>query len=263
VSRIRLVIQADDFGLCHAVNEGVERAFLEGLLTQTTAMAPCPWIDEAARISRRIGATVGMHCTLTCEWDSLRWRPITSGASLVGSDGTFHREAETAETGIDQADGREELAAQLARLQGMGIEPAFIDCHMTPTCVEALRHVVHKHSRPYLSPIVSPHYAFDSMSSLSARESSAKLDWMLDYLDSLGPGVHHLCTHPGEPCSELRSMALPGAEASPWAEDYRASDLDVLCDPLVRERVEARRIDLIDVACLEPCASGILSGYDQ
>ena len=249
-----LVVQADDFGMCHAVNEGIERAFLEGVLTQTTAMAPCPWIDEAARISKRIGATVGMHSTLTCEWDSLRWRPLTGGASLVGSDGTFHREVETAKTCIDQVDAREELDAQLARLRGLGIEPVFFDCHMMPTCVEALRHVVREHRRPYLYQIVSPHYAFDSEESLSAMEASAKLDWILGYLDSLGPGVHFLCTHPGEPCSELRSLALPGAEASAWAEDYRASDLDVLCDPRVRERVEARNIDLVSVAYLEPCA---------
>ncbi len=254
MSRTGLVIQADDFGMCHAVNEGIERALLEGVLTQTTAMAPCPWIDEAARISRRIGATVGMHSTLTSEWDSLRWRPLTGGDSLVGSDGTFHRKAETAETCIDRVDAREELDAQLARLQGLGVEPVFIDCHMKPICVEALRHVVRKPRRPYLSPIVSPHYAFDSMDSLTAREASTKLDWMLGYLDSLGPGIHFLCTHPGEPCSELRSLHLPGAEASAWAEDYRASDLDILCDSRVRERAEARNIDLVSVASLEPCA---------
>jgi hypothetical protein len=45
MSGTRLVIQADDFGMCHAVNEGIERTFLEGVLTQTTAMPPCPWAE--------------------------------------------------------------------------------------------------------------------------------------------------------------------------------------------------------------------------
>jgi chitin disaccharide deacetylase len=254
MSETRLVIQADDIGMCHAVNEGIERAFLEGVLTQTTAMAPCPWIDEAARISKRIGATVGMHATFTCEWDSLRWRPITGGASLAGPDGTFPRDADTADACIDEADAREELDAQFARLLALGTEPVYVDCHMRATCVEALRHVVRKHGKPYLYTAVSPHYAFDSKASLSARETGTKLDWMLEYLDSLGPGVHYLCTHPAEPCSELRSLALPGAAASPWAETYRASDLEILCDPRVRERIAARNIDLVSVAQLEPCS---------
>jgi predicted glycoside hydrolase/deacetylase ChbG (UPF0249 family) len=266
VGETRLVIQADDFGLCHAVNEGVERALLEGVLTQATAMAPCPWIDEAARISARVGVTVGMHGTLTCEWDSLRWPPLTGGASLIGPDGTFHREVEAAKARIDPAEASEELDAQLSRLQALGIEPVFIDCHMVPTCVEALRHVVQKHKRTYLYPIVSPHYTFASTNSLSAREASTKLEWMLGYLDSLGPGDHFLCTHPAEPCSELRALALPGTPASPWAEDYRASDLDVLCDPRIRERIEARNIHLVSVASLTPDASsfhgsGMGSGF--
>jgi predicted glycoside hydrolase/deacetylase ChbG (UPF0249 family) len=255
MSRIRLVIQGDDFGMCHAVNAGIERAFLEGVLTQTTAMAPCPWIDEAARIAGRLGAVVGMHSTLTCEWDSLRWRPLTGGVSLVGPDGTFHRQAETAESLIDRVDASKELEAQFTRLQGLGMEPVFIDCHMRPTCVKALHHVVREKGRPYLYPIVSPHYVFDSRESLTPRQANAKFGWMVDYLDSLGPGVHFLCTHPGEPCSELRSLALPGGEASLWAEDYRASDLDVLCDPRIRERVKDRGIELISVSSLEPRAS--------
>lgn len=251
MSATRLVIQADDFGMCHAVNEGIERAFLEGVLTQTTAMPPCPWIDEAARISRRIEATVGMHCTLISEWDSLRWRPPTGGASLAGPDGMFHRDADTANARIDPCDAREELGAQVARLQGLGIEPVFFDCHVRSICIEALRHLVRKHTRPYLYPLVSPHYAFDSKETLSARKASTKLDWMVGFLDSLGSGVHYLCMHPGEPCSELRSLALPGSAAGAWAEDYRASDLAVLCDPRVRDRVEARSIELVSVACLE------------
>ncbi len=88
-SVIRLVVRGDDFGMCHAVNEGIRRAFTEGIVTTASTMAPCPWFGEAVKITKEIGIPLGAHQTLTCEWDYFRWRPLTGGPSLVGADGTF------------------------------------------------------------------------------------------------------------------------------------------------------------------------------
>jgi hypothetical protein len=44
---IKLVVRVDDFGMCHAVNEGIRRAFSDGIATVASAMAPCPWFTEA------------------------------------------------------------------------------------------------------------------------------------------------------------------------------------------------------------------------
>jgi len=38
-----LIINADDFGVCHAVNEAIIRTLHEGLVYSTTLMVPCPW----------------------------------------------------------------------------------------------------------------------------------------------------------------------------------------------------------------------------
>ena len=78
----RLIVQADDFGMCHAVNQGIAQSFQSGILTQASAMAPCPWIPEAAALAKQLKIPIGAHGTLTCEWDHLRWRPLTPGASL-------------------------------------------------------------------------------------------------------------------------------------------------------------------------------------
>ena len=48
--RVRLVVRGDDFGMCHAVNEGISRAFTEGIVTTSSMMAPCPWFGEAVKI---------------------------------------------------------------------------------------------------------------------------------------------------------------------------------------------------------------------
>lgn len=37
-----LIINADDFGMCHAINAGIFLAIQEGIVRSTTLMVPCP-----------------------------------------------------------------------------------------------------------------------------------------------------------------------------------------------------------------------------
>ena len=108
---IRLIVQADDFGMCHAVNEGILQAYREGIVTQASAMAPCPWISEAIAMAVEHRIPVGLHCTLTCEWEHLRWGPITSGPSLREPDGGFWRTVEEARTHAVPEETRAEFCA--------------------------------------------------------------------------------------------------------------------------------------------------------
>ncbi len=42
-----LIINADDFGMCHAINEAIFHALKKGVLRSTTLMVPCPWALHA------------------------------------------------------------------------------------------------------------------------------------------------------------------------------------------------------------------------
>ena len=86
---IRLVVQAQRLGMCRAVNEGIEHAVADGIVAQTSVMAPTPWPAEGAARRRRLGVTTGLHATFTCEWRYLRWAPLSVGATL--GDGTMRR----------------------------------------------------------------------------------------------------------------------------------------------------------------------------
>lgn len=37
----RLIVQADDFGICHTINQGIAESFQSGILAQTSMMVTC------------------------------------------------------------------------------------------------------------------------------------------------------------------------------------------------------------------------------
>jgi hopanoid biosynthesis associated protein HpnK len=61
-----LIVTADDFGLDPAINEAVERAHSEGVLTAASLMVGQPAAADAVERARRLpGLRVGLHVTLT------------------------------------------------------------------------------------------------------------------------------------------------------------------------------------------------------
>ncbi|HSG89551.1 MAG TPA: ChbG/HpnK family deacetylase [Pseudomonadales bacterium] len=244
---IRLVVQADDFGMCHAINVGIVDAFLNGIVTQAALMVPCPWFDEAAALAHAHAIPVGLHCTLTGEWEHLRWRPLTAGTSLAETDGTLHRTLDGAVAAVDDDEAIAELEAQAARLLATGLMPICCDPHMGVVSTAACTRVCALLGVPFLYPVIEPAVAFDSQRMLSHHEPD-KLAWLLRYLDGLEPGAHYLCTHPGTPGPELAAMTRADAGNADFAERFRASDLAVLTDPAVRTLIDARGIELVTAA---------------
>jgi len=248
-SRARLVVRGDDFGMCHAINEGIRRAFTEGIVTTASAMAPCPWFGEAAKIAKDISIPVGVHQTLTCEWDYFRWRPLTDGPSLSGADGTFRVSVELAKEHIRHGDAVRELVAQVSRFRSAGLSLDYLDHHMGESVPAAYAEVSELAGVPYL-------YADEvrqrlmSISELSARDAAGKKAWMLNYLRGLTPGAHLLICHPGVESAELESLTGPESVPYRWAAEYRLSDLAVLTDPDVRELIGTLGITLCSLGQL-------------
>lgn len=243
---IRLIVQGDDFGMCHAVNVGTIQAFREGILTQASTMAACPWFTEAAALARESGIPLGVHQALTCEWDFLRWRPLTDGPSLVSDDGTFFRTVADAKASVTHADAVRELSAQTAKFGAEGLAFDYLDVHMGETVPEAYAEVSDAVGKPYIyGPMESQRFA--SIETLSDRDAAAKRPWVLDHIAGLTPGVHLLVTHCAAAEPELAALTAPGTETYRWAEEYRLSDQDIVTDPEIRKAIEERGIELVSV----------------
>jgi len=83
----RVIINADDFGLCDGVNKAVAQAHTDGVLTSATIMANMPAADEAVKIAKKLpNLGVGVHLNLT------EGRPLSKDTSigrLLDTDGQF------------------------------------------------------------------------------------------------------------------------------------------------------------------------------
>jgi len=141
----RIIINADDFGLCKGVNEAVAQAHTEGVLTSTTIMANMPAADEAIKTAKKLPRLgVGVHLNLTegtplskdtcvdylCNTER---QFILSPVKLAFLSIAAHK----VRTGI-----RTELAAQIQSVIDKGIKPTHLDSHK------------HIHSFPAIFPLV-------------------------------------------------------------------------------------------------------------
>jgi hopanoid biosynthesis associated protein HpnK len=87
VAARRLVVNADDFGLSHSVNEAVIRAHREGILTTASLMVNEAGFDEAVKLAKenpKLG--VGLHLTLLHGHSAL---PHDKIPGLVNERGEF------------------------------------------------------------------------------------------------------------------------------------------------------------------------------
>jgi len=129
-----LIINADDAGLCHSVNQAVIAALEEGLVTSASLMAPSPWLPELAEWARANSEhDLGVHLTLTCEWRPYRWRPLTgspSVPSLCAPDGAMWPTHEQLREHACAEEVALEARSQIEHCLELGIDVTHVDSHM-------------------------------------------------------------------------------------------------------------------------------------
>ena len=83
----RIVIpHADDVGMCHGANQAFMETAGQGFVTTGSVMVPCPWFPEIADwASDRDAVDLGVHLTLTSEWQHYRWGPISTRSAATPS----------------------------------------------------------------------------------------------------------------------------------------------------------------------------------
>lgn len=141
----RLIVNADDFGLCEGVNKAVERSHKEGILTSATIMAGFDSTQRAIEMAKGVPKLgVGVHLNLTegkavCQNEDTKY--------LLDDDGGFKYSAgkvaiKSLLCGKTRKAIETELTAQVQSLLDMGLKPTHLDSHK------------HVHTFPTIWPIV-------------------------------------------------------------------------------------------------------------
>ncbi|CAM4104317.1 polysaccharide deacetylase family protein [Paenibacillus alkaliterrae] len=128
-----LILNADDFGMCHSTNQAISHLLREGAISSASMMMTCPWTLEAALIaSRNSYFEVGVHLTFTSEWENYKWGPVSRGNvdTLVNDFGHFPPGTLTVETKADFEQVKHEIIAQIEIARRLGIDPTNLDNHM-------------------------------------------------------------------------------------------------------------------------------------
>lgn len=129
-----VIIHTDDIGMCQSSVAAFADLWKAGVISSGAVMVPCPWAPAAAAYARENPqADLGIHSTITSEWETYRWGPISSremSTGLMDVEGFFPRTSEAVQESATAEAVRNELEAQIQRAISWGIDPTHLDTHM-------------------------------------------------------------------------------------------------------------------------------------
>lgn len=177
----RLIVTADDFGADKAVNEAVERAHVDGILTATSLMVAGPAAADAVSRARRLPKLgVGLHVVLVEGRPAL---PPEQIPDLVDGDGHFRTNMVRA--GIDiffRSKVRRQLAAeieaQFTAFSATGLPLDHVNAHkhfhLHPTIAELILDIGPRYGMRAVRAPVEP---VAVISAIETRRATA-VDWI-------------------------------------------------------------------------------------
>lgn len=273
-----VILHADDVGMCHASLAAFADLVEFGLVSCGSVMVPCPWFPAVAEYCRRHPhVDLGVHLTLTSEWDGYRWGPISTrdpASGLIDEEGYFHHRSESVRDRADPDAAQQELNMQVDRALAAGIDVTHLDTHMG--AVADL-----KFTPAYLGLALARQLpalmlrldeagwrakGLDGETAFLAAQFVVQLEaqgvplldrvaglpllvdpgdraaWARKELDSLPAGLTHFIIHPAQDTPELRAMTPS------WRS--RVADYQTFCSQSLRTYIQATGIQVIGYRAL-------------
>ncbi|MCC0762925.1 MULTISPECIES: chitin disaccharide deacetylase [unclassified Clostridioides] len=146
----KIIINADDFGYCEAVNYGIISAHNNGIVKSTSMMANMPGVEHGVKLLKENrDLNCGVHMTLSCG------RPLLSNLkTIVDKEGFFIRRiTDEIIKKMDYDEIYEELCAQIERVKELGIDISHLDSHHHIHTLVNLKPVIEKIVNKYNLPI--------------------------------------------------------------------------------------------------------------
>jgi predicted glycoside hydrolase/deacetylase ChbG (UPF0249 family) len=251
----RLIVRGDDMGYAHAGNEAIRRCYKEGVESSVEVLVVSPWFPEAARMLQEDGTVdVGLHLSLSSEWDNVKWRPLTDCPSLRDPDGHFwpmifpnrnYPGRALVEQKWTLEDVEKEFRAQIELAKRRIPRVSHVSGHMGCTDLgPAVKALVQRLAQEYGLDIDPAAHGVVGVSYKGPHKTSAeKVASFTAMLEGLESGKTYLFVdHPGLDTAEVRAIHHVGYEDV--AAD-RQGVTDTWTSPVVRETVRRLGIRLI------------------
>lgn len=264
-----LIINADDFGLCHAINAAILHSITHGIVCSTTLMVPCPWALHAMHLlTEHPDIPFGIHLTVVRDPVYYRWGPITCREkvpSLVDETGYFYG-FDRIPTFLAQVRMEElemEFRAQIEAVLAAGLAPSHLDWHALrggggTAIVELMVRLAQDYglalripNRPWIDQLqrqglpTIDHVFLDS----SRLDPAGKAARYAQLLHDLPPGLSEWAVHPGIDDAEMRAIGTLGPAV-------RQTDYDFLISAEARQLIEREGIALLSYTPLQPAWRG-------
>ena len=129
-----VIFHIDDMGFSHSSNLAAFECLDFGVASCGSLIVPAPWFLEAAEIYRKNPKyDIGVHLTLTCEYELYRWRALSSvdpSTGLLDHERSLWRTAEEAIKNVNVKAAEVEMRAQIQTALDAGVKVTHIDSHM-------------------------------------------------------------------------------------------------------------------------------------
>ena len=266
-----LIVNADDFNSDEGRNRGILEAGEKGIVTSVSVIANLPFNAESvSKLKRVFGPRSGIHLNLT------KGAPIAKRTtSLVDENNQFFKKKNAWRRALlhqyNLKEVEEEFAAQISRLQELGITPDHLDgnnhLHIFPHIAEVvarlardfdikkIRLPLEKFQNPghYFQPKAFKKYFFGLLAKRASfmfksfdllfPEHFAGIQFprvgesesLRKFFRKLPPGITELMCHPG-----YRAMSLP---QTAWSQ--HEEELASLTNPEVLTALKHEQITLI------------------
>ena len=258
-----LIIHADDLAVAHSEDVASFDALDKQAATSASIMVPCPWLTEVAEYAKsHPDADLGLHLTVTSEWNTYRWGPVTSKdkvPSLLDSDGYLWADNDPATKHIKANEAEIEIRAQIEKAIAMGIHPSHIDSHMgeffaRPDLFAVFLKVAHEYKLPFLAALM-PDTPKELTSQLSpddilldsvamAYPKITATNWRNFYLDTirnLKPGITELIVHLAHDDVEMQAITVGHPD---YGAAWRQRDYDVITSPEFKKALNDNHVIL-------------------
>jgi len=278
-----VLIHTDDIGMCQASVEAFADLNEAGIISCGAVMVPCPWFLHAAGYARQHKKVdLGIHLTLTSEWETYRWGPISTrdpASGIMDAAGFFHHQSEPAQQNADPMAVEIELNAQVERAIQAGIAPTHVDTHMGtvahPKFMGTYIQLALKHRLPpmifrmeeagWRAAGLEPEFAKMAAGLVQQLEASGlplldaiggmRLDTDQDRLErtkqaftDLQPGITHFIIHPSKDTPELRAITPD------WR--CRVADYQNFMNEELRRHIQATGVHVIGYRALKELMPG-------